>query len=170
MDHLPGMAAFGGTRLDIDPEEIKQRYAELSDDGLLSIDRDDLTELAQRYYDAELDDRGLGAEALSAQSAKQPEPEPGKPDEDMVLVATFLAMHEADLALTLLRSADIPVYLENELSSAYTGLGGLRLMVPSAFVEQAEEILGAQISEEDLIAQAEAAGSLDPPDEEEARD
>jgi hypothetical protein len=43
-------------------------------------------------------------------------------------------------------------------------------MVPSAFVEQAEEILGAQISEEDLIAQAEAAGSLDPPDEEEARD
>jgi hypothetical protein len=45
--------------LEIDPEEFKRRYAELSDEGLLSIDRTDLIELAQTYYDAEVASRGL---------------------------------------------------------------------------------------------------------------
>jgi hypothetical protein len=45
--------------LEIDPEEFKRRYVELSDEGLLSIDRTDLIELAQTYYDAEVASRGL---------------------------------------------------------------------------------------------------------------
>ena len=45
--------------MEIDPDEFRRRYAELSDAGLLSIDRDDLTELAQLYYDAEVARRGL---------------------------------------------------------------------------------------------------------------
>jgi hypothetical protein len=61
----------------------------------------------------------------------------------------------------LLRSADIPAYLESELTSTWTGAGGLRLMVPPSFVEQAEEILGSQISDEELLAQAEAADPVD---------
>ena len=144
----------------IDPEEIKRGYAEMSDEGLLAINREDLTELAQRYYDAELAQRGLQLEP------REPKPNASlKPGEELVLVATFLALHEADLARTLLRSADIPAYLENELSSAWTGSGGLRLMVPASFVEQAEEILGAQISEEELLAQAEAADPAEPSDQ-----
>ena len=35
-------------------------------------------------------------------------------------------------------------------------------MVPASFLEQAEEILGAQISDEDLLAQAEAAEPVEP--------
>jgi len=35
--------------LEIDPEELKRHYADLSDEGLLSIERTDLIELARTY-------------------------------------------------------------------------------------------------------------------------
>ena len=146
----------------VDPEALREQFEGLSDDGLLSIDRTDLIELAQQYYDAEIARRGL-----------QRDPAPGEEEspegEEMVPVATFSSLQEADLGLALLRSADIPANLENELSSTWTGTGELQLMVPSSFLEQAEGILGVQISDEDLLAQAEAAESLEavPGEEEE---
>jgi hypothetical protein len=139
--------------LEIDPEHLRSRYAELSDEGLLSIDRNDLTELAQHYYDAEVAARGFKSE--STQEAEQPA-------EELVLVETFLSAEDAKLGRALLRSAEIPAYLENELTSAWTGAGGLRLMVPTSFLEQAKEILNTRISEEELIAQAKAAEPIEP--------
>jgi Putative prokaryotic signal transducing protein len=144
--------------LDIDPEELRRGYDELSDEGLLSIHRMDLTELARPIYDAEVARRGLHSETEHPHKANSV----AKLEEDLVLVATFLSFHEAEMGRDLLRSADIPAYLESELSSAWTGAGGLRLKVPTSFLEQAEEILNAQISDEDLIAQAEAASSVEP--------
>jgi hypothetical protein len=140
--------------LEIDPEELRRGYEELSDAGLLSIDRKDLTELARPYYDAEVAQRGLRPESAEPEAEVEATAH-AKPEEDLVVAATFLSPHEADLGRTLLQSADIPAYLENEPN--LSGAGGLLLMVPASFLEQAEEILGAQISEEDLIAQAEAA-------------
>jgi hypothetical protein len=54
--------------------------------------------------------------------------------------------------------------MENELAP----LGGfqLRLLVPSAFKEEALEVLESEISEEELAAQAEAAGELEEESEE----
>ena len=137
----------------VNPDEIRQQFEQRSDEGLLSIDRNDLTELAQQYYDAEVARRGL--------HLPPPEnPADGEPTgEELVAVATFLSLEEANLSLALLRSADIPATLENENSSQWAGLGGLRLLVPEGLVGDAEEILDAQISDEDLEAQAEAAGS-----------
>ncbi len=143
--------------MDISPQEIQQRYAELSDEGLLEINPDDLTELARQYYDAELRARGLQEEA--SPPVETPEPDL-KPEDELVEMATFLSMHEADMALTLLRSADIPVQVHNEFASAFSA-GGIRLLVPASCVEQAEEILASQISDEELLAQAEAAGSAE---------
>ena len=88
-------------------------------------------------------------------------------------MATFLAFEEANLGRALLRSADIPAYLENELTSTWTGASeatdpykvverGLRLMVPASLLEQAKRILEARISDEDLLAQAEAAKPVEP--------
>jgi hypothetical protein len=140
--------------LEINPEEFRQRFADLSDEALLSIEPNDLTELAKQYYDAEVRGRGLQAD-------------PAKPEEEiadgekLVPVATFVSLEEANLGRALLESADIPANLENELSSTWTGIGGLRLMVPASFLEQAKEILEAQISDEDLLAQAEAAEPVD---------
>jgi hypothetical protein len=45
--------------LEIEPEDIRRAYAEMSDEGLLSINRNDLTEPAQPYDDAEIGGRGL---------------------------------------------------------------------------------------------------------------
>jgi hypothetical protein len=140
--------------LEIEPEEVRRRYAELSDEGLLSINREDLTELAQQYYDTEVAERGLHPES--------PNHVEESADGELVLVDTFLSLEEANLGRALLRSADIPAYLENELTSKWTGAGGLRLMVPTSFLEQAKEILETRISDEDLLAQAEAAGPIDP--------
>jgi hypothetical protein len=141
--------------LEIDPEEFKRHYEELSDEGLLSIDRTDLIELAQTYYDAEVASRGLHPAELAT-------PVEADPEEDLVLAATFLSIEEANLGRALLRDAEIPAYLENELTSSWTGAGGLRLMVPGSLLEQAQEILHARISDEDLLAQAEAAEPVEP--------
>jgi hypothetical protein len=142
--------------LQIDPEELRRGYEEMSDAGLLSIDRKDLTEFAQPYYDAEIDRRGLRVESAEPEEKAPPQANPG---ETLVVAATFLSIYEADLSRTLLQSADIPAYLENDTS--LSGTSAVRLMVPASFLEQAEEILGAEISDEELLAQAEAAEPID---------
>ncbi len=78
------------------------------------------------------------------------------------MVATFLSMEEANFARGLLQSAEIPCSFENEQAAAWTGIGELRLMVPTAAYDRACEILESEISEEDLIAQAEAEASETP--------
>ncbi len=134
--------------MQIDPEEIRQRFEQLSDDGLLAIDRDELIELAQQYYDAEVSKRGLETDPG--------EPEEAVADDELVALTTFNSMEEADLVRALLQSEGISCKLENEFSSDWTGVA-VRLMVPTSSLEQAEEILQSQISEDELIAQAEAA-------------
>ena len=153
-------ASLGFTPVAVDLEALREQFEGLFDEGLLSIDRKDLIEVAQQYYDAEIARRGLQDDPAAA--------EEDSAGEELVPVATFSSLQEADLSRALLRSADIPANLENELSSTWSGIGGVRLMVPASFLEQAEEILGAQISDEELLAQAEAAESVeDVPGEEE---
>jgi len=145
--------------LQVDPEEIRRRFEQLSDEGLLSIDRNELIELAQQYYDAEISRRGL-------HTARPSPAEESAAEEQLVPLSTFESLEEANLVRALLESAEIPVKLDNELWSQWTGAGGLRLMVPASSLDQAEEILQAQISEDELIAQAEAAEPAEPvPDE-----
>ena len=140
--------------MEIEPEELRRHYAELSDEGLLSINRNDLTELAQHQYDAEVHGRGLHHESPS-------DVETVADHEELVVVDTFVSSEEAALGRALLRSADIPAYLDNELTSTWTGIGGLRLMVPSSRCEEAKEILETRISDDELAAQAEAADPVD---------
>ncbi len=152
--------------MDIDPREFARQYDQLSDEALLEIDRGDLTDIARSYYDAEVARRGL-----TPDPAAQPADGAGE-GEELVEVATYINFEEANLAKTLLRSADIPAFLDNEISNTWTGAGGLRLMVPRSFAEQAEEVLNAApISDEELAAQAEAAAAAetdDPPEEDDA--
>jgi hypothetical protein len=66
--------------VEIDPEEFTHRYAELSDEGLLSIDRTDLIELARIYYDAQVASRDL-------HPTEPATPVEAGPEEDLVLAA-----------------------------------------------------------------------------------
>jgi hypothetical protein len=45
----------------IDAEHLRQHYASLSDEELVGIDRHDLTEVAQKCYDREIEGRGLSS-------------------------------------------------------------------------------------------------------------
>jgi hypothetical protein len=138
--------------MNVDEDDFRRRYAELSDEGLLSIEREELVDLARQCYDEELARRGLQYEVeIGEGSAGIGEP--------FVAAATFLFPDEAEVARGLLRSADILCYLENEHTLAKVwqwnvALGGLRLMVPASLSEQVYEILDELISEEDLTAQA----------------
>jgi hypothetical protein len=140
----------------IDPEDFKRHYAMLSDTALLEIDRDELVDVARACYDAELAERDL-APADPQPNAPVVETTAAQADGDLQLVGTFLSIEEANFARGLLQSADVPCSLENEFSAAYSGAGALRLLVPASVYDRACEILEAEISEEDLIAQAEAA-------------
>jgi hypothetical protein len=143
----------------LDPAELRKQYASLSDDALLAMQRQDLVELAQQVYDAEVASRGLASPAATEpEESKSSEKEPG---EEMVEVSTYTSRNEARLAKSFLVSADIPCELENEFAIPETEL---RLLVPANLLDQALEVLGAEISDEELAAQAEAAGEAEPPE------
>jgi Putative prokaryotic signal transducing protein len=147
----------------IDPEDFKRHYALLSDDALLEIDRDELVDVARPYYDAELAERKLGPpDAEESMPSVHPSDDaPGEAADGPQLVATFLSLDEANFARGLLQSADITCSLENEHGAQWAGNGALRLMVSASAYDRACEILETEISEEDLIAQAEAEASDD---------
>ena len=141
----------------LDPKALRLQYENLSDEALHSMNRDDLVELAQQIYDEEIATRGLGKPAETP-LAEAPQPET---TEEMVEVATYTSRSEARLAKSFLLSAEIPCELENEFELKEVEL---RLLVPISLLEQAQEVLGAEISDEDLAAQAEAAGDPEEPE------
>jgi Putative prokaryotic signal transducing protein len=135
--------------LQIDLEDFRQRYSELSDEALLDLDRDDLVDLARDCYDAELARRGLRRSSPPATQVQD--------HGELAELATFSSPSEADLARALLESAAIPCYLENEFAGKTLRVtDGLRLFVPASLLQSAREILDAPVSDEELIAQAEA--------------
>ena len=145
--------------MEITRDDFRRHFDLLSDEALLEINRDELVETARGVYDEELERRGLNApveveEAESIPGAVRP----GE-GEELVLIATYNIPDEASLARGLLQSAEIPFLLQND----YVALGGieLRLLVPKQFEEQALEILQHELTEEELAAQAEAAGFVD---------
>ncbi len=136
----------------VDKSDFRRRYAELSDEGLLSINREELVDAARQCYDEELARRGL-------QPEQDVGPEPGDADDEFVSAANFLFPDEAGVARALLRSVDILCYLENEhtLTAVWTwsvALGGFRLMVPRSRIEQVHEILNEGMFKADLATEA----------------
>jgi hypothetical protein len=143
------------TLLQIDPNDFRRLYDSLSDEALLAVKREDLTEIARQYYDLELAQRGLENE----QNSVDPK-HPMAPNEDLVPVGTFQSGADAGFARSLLAAAEIPTFSENEARQAGKLFGiseSLQIYVPRSFEEQAREVLGAELSDDELAAQAEAA-------------
>jgi hypothetical protein len=148
--------------LQVDLDDFRRRYAELSDEALLELDRDELVDLARDCYDAELARRGLRRSSTSPPATEVQD------HGELVEVAMFLSSSEADLARALLESAAIPCYFENEFAGKTLRVsgGGFRLFVPATLLENAREILNSPVSEEELIALAEADPAPEPEGEE----
>ncbi len=70
-----------------------------------------------------------------------------------IVVKTFLFPYEAQIAKTQLEAFGIPVYIENEhtinMDWLYSNaLGGVRLLVPENYVEEANSFLEKDFSDE----------------------
>jgi hypothetical protein len=83
-------------------------------------------------------------------------------DEELVPVAVYALPDEARMARSMLDSAGIPAYFENEHIGTILGMipmleGGLKLLVPASRLEEAREVLDTPVSDESLNEQAEAA-------------
>lgn len=141
----------------IDAEDFRKQYANLNDDALLAIDREELVPLAQQCYDAELAARGLDEPAADEESETAAAQ---TPLESLQEIASFDNPGEAAVARSLLRMAEIPCMLSTELpgvGSVFNVASEVKLYVPAEYTEQAAEVLDSEISEEELAAQAEAA-------------
>jgi hypothetical protein len=144
--------------VEVNRDDFRRHFGLLSDEALLSTNRDDLVEVARACYDEEVERRGLStpAEAEDDEAASEVAEHGVEPANELVVIATYNIPEEASLARGLLESAGIPYQLDNE----FAALGGLqlRLWVPKSLEAEAVEILEMEISDDDLAAQAEAAG------------
>ena len=149
----------------VDADDFRRVYESLNDEALLAVKRDELVEVAQQCYDVEVAQRGLTAHGDVAAVPAQGSAE--APSEELVEVATFTDVDDARLARDLLASAEIPSYLaaDANLPGNMSAPRGFRLSVSPSLLDQAREILDSQISDEELAAQAEAAGEEESQDE-----
>jgi hypothetical protein len=156
--------------MNVTAEDLRRHYDSLSDAALLAIQKSDLTDLARACYEEECERRGFGGPAAGAQtSAASAEGVTVEPVViQLVTVADSLAAEEARYARELLASAGIPSEIANPNPTAAfsNAVGDYTLQVSEEFAEHAREILGAELTEEELAAQAEAAGLEDGADEE----
>ncbi len=132
----------------------------MPDAELRAIKRDDLGDLARSCFDQEVSRRNLDL-TPSQPPAAEKAPAASK-EGQLVCVATFAYPDEAHVARALLESASIPSYLENEHTLAVNWMltnviGGLHLLVPPAYAEEARAILSSKVSDHELAAQAMAA-------------
>jgi hypothetical protein len=143
--------------VDISLDDFRQHFELLSDETLIATMRGELVPGAQTVYDAEVAKRGLNAAPVEVKAELVAEEEPvADVAEELVSVGEFTVVDEARIARGLLQSAEIPAGLANDKMS----LGVLHLMVPASFVEAALQVLSGEISDEELAAQAEEAGSV----------
>jgi len=151
--------------VNVSPEDFERHFRELSDVALLSVNRAELSDTARRVYDAEVAMRGLIA---------TPEAEPAAEDherhaeDEFVEIATFVFPNDAKFARAELEAEGILCYMGNERTLDVDWfltnvLGGYKLAVRAADAERAREILNSRVSDEELAAQAAAAGP--PPDD-----
>jgi hypothetical protein len=141
----------------ISAEEIRELYAEMSDLEFRSLNRGELTDVAQQCYDAEAARRPpLVDEEAPEPPLETPVPPPGPKgvelapedleQEIMVPVAAFEVREEAKDARAVLESASIPccLALDRVPPPEWTpsnGLGALLLLVPASYTEEAREVL-----------------------------
>lgn len=137
--------------------EFRQYYASLSEEGLREIDRADLIDAARVCYDEEIARRGMTIEIPA------PEIEPA-PD-DMIAWVPLDTFNDEEMKVVraLLDAQEIPTTMKLRPAQNDPPLAaGSVLFVPEHFLERAREALAARISDDELIAEAEAQP---PPDD-----
>jgi hypothetical protein len=137
--------------VDVTAEDFRRHYESLSDEALLEIDTGELVDLARTCHADEVAKRGLDEDIPGGESVTGAAVPEAAAEEELVCIVEYDHLDEADLARGLLEAAEIPASLETEPTF-------VRLMVPASLAEPALRMLAAPLSDEELAAQAEAAG------------
>jgi hypothetical protein len=145
--------------MEIDREALYRHYASLADEELLALDRDDLTELAQKCYDREIEKRGLAeapSEPVQFDELSDGTPE-GEPDwlETAAVACSFTAhpgavvAPEAANACEALRAAGVPCQIHevrpDPADEDAPRFVDYQVMVPGALSLKATSILDKKI-------------------------
>jgi len=151
--------------MEIDREDLRRHYASLSDEELLALDRDELTEVAQKCYDREMERRDLTSSLAEEAAADHWRDQPGghgmeaeaEPDwlESAAVAASFtshpgaIQAPEAAQACEVLRAAGVPCQINtvepdpsDDESPRFTDY---QVMVPGALNLIAASILDKEI-------------------------
>ena len=148
--------------MQINLDDLREHYQSLTDDELLEINPDDLTEAARSCYDAEVARRGLFADqepASEAESDEEPQDSDAAADPgwlaDAAVACSYTsvpgsnAASDADHARDVLQAAGIPCQisvLENDPNNADgPTFPEFRVMVPGALNLKATSILDKEI-------------------------
>jgi hypothetical protein len=125
----------------ITSEELKASYRRMPDDELLSLDREELTEVARACYDQEMLRRGLEGKAETADGASADE-------EPFVVVERYESAEAAWQIQATLEAANIPARVGDPQpgGAAYPqmGIGNFAVAVPASFAEDARQLLNAE--------------------------
>ena len=143
-------------------DSLRKHLTHLTDDAILEVNPDDLTEEAKAVYDEE-----LAARNLSWPSTETPEESviaagyPDPADGELVHIATYETFAEARFAVTLLRQEEIPVWIAGATKPGMAMIdpnAPIDLVTHAEHLEAAQLLLNSEISDEDLARLAEEAG------------
>jgi hypothetical protein len=123
---------------------LAAKYAEFETDELLELYRSGLTMLAEDVAAAELSSRGVAVPETKSAGASTADEYAG----DLVVVARCSTPSEAHVLQACLHAAGVPAALTDaglvQANSLLTvAVGGVRVLVPQKFVEQAHEVVAA---------------------------
>jgi hypothetical protein len=147
--------------MQIDLQELQQRYRDMSEDQLLAIDRDDLTEEAQRAYDYEIKRRKLDNKSFIYEKActrkdvffADEGEDPSHP-ENSACACSFTehpgsdAARTAAKAMEALQAAGIPCWMtetEEDADEHAAARKTLNVMVPGALIMHATSIVDRDV-------------------------
>jgi hypothetical protein len=151
--------------MDVDADDFRQHYGALSDQALLRLNPDDLTDVARQCYQVELRHRGL----KRAVPPRLVEPEPNQPqpvslgprysadnlpwEDSAVSAADYEYAEDAERARDVLERAGIPCALVGQKQDASLGYKRryrgkwIELLVPRSYLDAAQSRLRAEIDE-----------------------
>jgi len=151
--------------MNADADDFRRHYNALSDEALLDLNPDDLTDIARQCYEVELFNRGLKRAAPSKLEESQPEESPVVLPQPQYLMehvpwkstavsaVEFEHVEDAEQARDVLEQASIPCALVDKQQDASLGYRRkyrgkwIALMVPRSFLETARQRLRTEIDE-----------------------
>jgi Putative prokaryotic signal transducing protein len=154
--------------MDATRASLTAKFGAYDDTELLELYRSgELTELASDVARAELAKRGLDTSAPAGPPAAEleadSEPEPVI-EGDLVMVARMLDATEAEMLRGRLEAEGVPAMVADTNSSRamsliQTAIGGVRILVPDAFLDKARAVLQADARGEYALNEETDVGS-----------